>query len=137
MIKNTVIIFLSICFFTIGSCTKSKTTAEENLIVLGNCSTTNEDLPTVCYDSLITDSRCPSDVICVWAGVAIVKLSMSTSSGIQRFSLSTSPSPNNSQFPSSDTTINGYHIKLLEVLPYPMFRQPLPIDRKIKLSITH
>jgi hypothetical protein len=61
------------------------------------------------FDSLITDSRCPIGVICVWEGNARVSLVFNAI----RFNLNTHKSFTN------DTTILNYQINLINVWPYP------------------
>ncbi|MCJ7813621.1 hypothetical protein MUP95_09940 [bacterium] len=61
------------------------------------------------FDSLITDSRCPIGVQCVWEGNAKVSLIFNS---IQ-FNLNTHASF------ARDTTISTYHIDLIYVWPYP------------------
>ncbi len=61
------------------------------------------------FDSLITDSRCPIGVLCIWKGNAEVSLTFNSIS----FHLNT-----NTSF-TSDTTISTFHIDLIDVQPYP------------------
>jgi hypothetical protein len=64
-------------------------------------------------DSVLNDSRCPSDGICVWAGNAEVRFIYSTSKEQVSFVLNTLSSFR------TDTLINGYRIKLIALTPYP------------------
>ena len=66
-------------------------------------------------DSVLTDSRCPSNVQCVWAGNAGVRFLFTRSGHQVDFILNTHGGP---QF-NSDTTVHGYEIKLLKLSPYP------------------
>ncbi len=67
------------------------------------------------------DSRCPSDVTCVWAGNAAVQLQLGTGRGSKTVTLNTSKS---SSF-AGETEYQGYKVKLVELSPYPRS------DRKI------
>ena len=69
----------------------------------------------VCLDSL-NDSRCPANVTCVWAGVAIVKLTVTVNSNIHSFRLSTLAGK---AFPPYDTTVANHRFQLMKVEPYP------------------
>lgn len=63
-------------------------------------------------DSVVTDSRCPLDVDCVWEGNAEVRLSyLSPDHPPVRFILNTSGSMR------TDTTIQSYSISLLALAP--------------------
>jgi len=67
------------------------------------------------------DSRCPSDVTCVWAGNAAVRLQLGTGRGSKTVTLNTSKSPSL----VGETEYHGYKMKLVELSPYPRS------DRKI------
>ena len=67
------------------------------------------------------DSRCPSDVTCVWAGNAAVRLQLGTGKGSKTVTLNTSKSPSF----VGETEYHGYKVKLVELNPYPRS------DRKI------
>ena len=67
------------------------------------------------------DSRCPSDVTCVWAGNAAVRLQLGTGRGSKTVTLNTSKSPSF----VGETEYQGYKVKLVELGPYPRS------DRKI------
>ena len=57
------------------------------------------------------DSRCPSDVVCVWAGNAVVRLSlMSTQAPSIDAALNTTLDPKN-------VTFGGYTIRLVDLKP--------------------
>ena len=67
------------------------------------------------------DSRCPSDVTCVWAGNAAVQLQLGTGRGSKTVTLNTSKSPSF----AGETEYRGYRVKLVDLNPYPRS------DRKI------
>ena len=67
------------------------------------------------------DSRCPSDVTCVWAGNAAVQLQLGTGRGSKTVTLNTSKSPSF----AGETEYRGYKVKLVDLSPYPRS------DRKI------
>jgi len=66
-------------------------------------------------DSVLGDSRCPSNVQCVWEGNAEVRFLFTVDSKGTDFVLNTNV---DKQF-NSDTVISGYRIKLLDLSPYP------------------
>lgn len=134
-------LFNLLAFITLASlysCTKSDTAQQQKGIFSGGCSTiTGAGGPMICFDSLITDSRCPNSpsVQCVWEGYAAVWLSIKTPSGIStQFSLSTL---NRTLWPipPNDTLINGYHIKLVNVYPGPQLNPPTATKYSVELEI--
>jgi len=66
-------------------------------------------------DSVLGDSRCPSNVLCFWEGNAEVRFLFTVDSKGTDFVLNTH---GGKQF-NSDTVFSGYHIKLLDLAPYP------------------
>jgi hypothetical protein len=66
-------------------------------------------------DSVLNDSRCPSNVQCVWEGNAEVRFLFTVDSRGTDFVLNTH---GGNSF-NSDTVIGGYSIKLLNLSPYP------------------
>ena len=85
-------------------------------IKLDECATVqrSSEIFKVCLDSL-NDSRCPLGALCIWTGVATVKLTV-TGHAVHSFLLSTLKRPS---FPPADTTIENHRIQLTKVLPYP------------------
>ncbi|MGE3802822.1 MAG: hypothetical protein AB7H80_17540 [Candidatus Kapaibacterium sp.] len=70
------------------------------------------------------DSRCPTDVECVWEGNAAAEFSMKVSGfPAVRFVLNT-----HSGF-EQEKIINGVRIRLVEVLPAPVSTQPIRPDQ--------
>lgn len=66
-------------------------------------------------DSVLSDSRCPSNVICVWEGNAEVRFIFTEENLQTGFVLNTH---GGSKF-NTDTIISGYQIRLLNLSPYP------------------
>jgi|SRR6185437_8310892 len=61
------------------------------------------------------DSRCPSDVTCVWAGNAAVQLQLATGRNSKTVTLNTSKSPSF----VGEIEYRGYKVKLVDLSPYP------------------
>jgi hypothetical protein len=75
----------------------------------------------------ITDSRCPTGVVCVWQGEATVYLDVNESKTYEVV-LST--------FHQPVDTVNNYIFKLINVLPYPVYQVEVPdSDKKVILQI--
>lgn len=76
------------------------------------------------------DSRCPMDVMCVWAGDATVAVALSRGSGAAERELHLQQS-------GSETTYLGYSIKLIALSPYPRYQQPIPAgDYRATLTVS-
>jgi hypothetical protein len=75
---------------------------------------------TLTFDRVRTDSRCPLDAICVWAGEAIVVLTLSQSAAAPaERELRTTPA-------LSEASYLSYVIKLVALAPYPRSTQQVP-----------
>ena len=76
----------------------------------------------------INDSRCPSDVVCVWAGKADVKIEIEAP---QKGSLTLSTYDNRID------TFGVYVFQLIDVSPYPISTKNIELkDYDVKLKIT-
>lgn len=65
------------------------------------------------FASVRSDSRCPMDVMCVWAGDAIIALSLSQPGG------AAAERELHTQASGSETSYQAYSIKLVALSPYP------------------
>jgi hypothetical protein len=77
----------------------------------GDCLNDYEMNNTICFDSVITDSRCPENVVCVWAGEAIARFKI--------YIDQSSPITLDLYTGTIDTTINEYKLSFIDLLPYP------------------
>ncbi len=72
----------------------------------------------VTFKGISEDSRCPKDVNCIWAGVAVAELEvMGTATRPMTLSLASLDNKGRNYHQSAD--FNGYTITLTEVNPYP------------------
>lgn len=119
MKKWTFILIASL--FVAASCTKEDVFNTYD-IDYEETITHNKNLKITFQD--IADSRCPTDVICVWEGQAEVGLSVvfETNNAPTLFTLIKRIGYDQ----LADTTLNGYHFNLLEVNPYPDSADDLP-----------
>lgn len=126
----TVTLFFSACQKRVAILT------DNHSVKLGNCMEKTMG-PYICFDSLITDSRCPLGGICVWQGTALIKVSFHESGYVHKFTMSLKSFPDLG-YPS-DTAIGGYKISFIDLKPYPDINNPS--QQKIRpeafFSITH
>ncbi len=91
----------------------------------------------ICFDSLLTDSRCPDGAECAWQGTALIEVSFHEGGNTHNFIMSLKGFPPLGH--TSDTTINGYNIIFTDLKPYPALNTPDNGKEKIKafFSISH
>ena len=84
-----------------------------------------EDL-TVKFVGIDSDSRCPSDVACVWAGEVVVRLSVRKDSRTKELSI---------KAPQS-LPVDGFSVTVLDVLPPRASSQRIaPADYRVTLKV--
>jgi len=76
----------------------------------------NEEQLTISINSVLSDLRYPSDVVCVWEGHAKVRFLLNNDGKKTKFILNSHGGDN---YPS-DTVIAGYNIELVTLRPYPV-----------------
>jgi hypothetical protein len=86
----------------------------------GECINVNSNLDSFCFDSIITDSRCPEDVTCIWAGEAIARFRINNHGK--------EPVYINLHTGTKDTIVTDYSLSFLDLFPYPNTK----IQRNIK-----
>lgn len=83
------------------------------------------------FSRVLSDSRCPDQVQCVWAGEVAVRLTYSgEASGELSLTL-----PDSEGSPASGYA-GRYRIVLLEVTPHPVDGVPLPPPNRVRLRVT-
>jgi hypothetical protein len=70
----------------------------------------------ISFTKVISDSRCPENVVCIWQGLAEVEVLISVSGREEKFLLSTYPPFNNIP---SEVVFGDYRFSLENVSPYP------------------
>ncbi len=120
--KKAISFFTILIFATLFICSCKKQTATINgtyNIKLGAWVSLNKNV-SICFDSLITDSRCPANAFCLWGGVAVAKFSYRQNNTVMPFTLATVP------FNTflTDTTINQIKILFQDITPRPVLNNP-------------
>lgn len=128
-----ILFFAFIVVISLQSCVKAAkppldlTTEKDSInIAVKECVTkTYLDNTTIqyCFDSLVHDSRCPANAVCIWQGVAIAKFSFTIYNTTHQFNLATLNVAALSA--KTDTTISGIKIHLQDILPYPATTSPI------------
>jgi len=90
----------------------------------------------VTFKGISEDSRCPKDVNCIWAGVAVAQVEvMGTATRPMTLSLASLDNKGRNYHQSAD--FNGYTITLTEVNPYPESEEGSKgLKGKYKIGIT-
>jgi hypothetical protein len=83
----------------------------------------------VCFDSVLSDSRCPENVVCIWAGEAVARFVFDD--------YRNRPIQVDLRVGTTDTLIRGLKVSFVALLPYPNTEKPHEIeDYKAGLVIT-
>lgn len=82
------------------------------------------------FDSIVSDSRCPVDANCIWAGNADVALSVTYGKELEAINLNTNPEM------EVEKSIFGYTIKLINVNPYPGSRDAETTPKSVEILVT-
>lgn len=84
------------------------------------------------FSKVTEDSRCPSDVTCIWAGRAVVVVSISRD-GNELGELTLAKGAGDEEL--STGSIGGYSIKLMNVSPYPISTQEIKLSQYVIIVI--
>jgi len=112
------ILFSILLFFSCAedpACIDAKIGEEISIQVFETTTYCSENL-SITFNTYPNDSRCPSDVTCIWAGFVEVELLINQKGKESILKLSTEP--NVSGLPVQAKQ-GDYSIKLIDVIPYP------------------
>ncbi len=91
--------------------------------------TANGEL-TITFNSVTSDSRCPSDAMCIQSGEAKVSLTLQASQGSRNVELSTAGD-------NSQLAYGSYVVQLVDLEPYPISSKPIaPEMYEVTLTIS-
>lgn len=85
----------------------------------------NENI-SITFNRLVSDSRCPRGVECIWAGEAIGEIQFTKGNLSVRFNSSTI---------RGYIAVDNYQVKLTDVLPYPDIHNPQPDNYIAKIVV--
>ncbi len=84
----------------------------------------------ICFDSVVSDSRCPDGVECVWAGEALARFK------IEKYN--SRPVFIDLLEGVNDTLVSGYKFSFIKLLPYPKYGiQTKPEEYKARIVINN
>lgn len=100
------------------SCSKQIVSHDPAILYLNDCNeySYNSEVVSLCFDNLVSDSRCPVDVVCFWEGTAVANFTFKKDNVSYPITLSTLKMP--PQY-IKDTIVAGYKIEFLNLSPYP------------------
>lgn len=118
------------------SCTKmaraDRSASGNPLIGLQQCyeQASGSEMIRLCLDSVLEDSRCPRNVVCVWSGVARIKLTLSSKNYSHSFRLASLKAPPHY---INDTILEGYKFQFINLSPYPG-DAPSAVKAEVKIT---
>lgn len=137
--KHSLFIVPAVMILMVNSCSKSDIELRGGTVGItlkrcGNGEIGGNNLK-LCFDSLLSDSRCPANAMCIWQGTATAKFSLTKDHETRTFVLSTIDMPPTYK---KDTVLMGYKIEFVNLTPYPgTVPAPVPADQiKAELKIT-
>jgi len=100
------------------SCSKSIVSHDPAILYLNDCNEyeNESELVSLCFENVVSDSRCPTGVVCVWEGTAVANFTFKKDNTSYPITLSTLKMP--PQY-TKDTIVAGYKIEFLNLHPYP------------------
>jgi hypothetical protein len=113
-----IFLFCSIFFFSCAEdpdCVDAALGEEITIQVFDTATYCNENL-SITFNTYPNESRCPTNVTCIWAGFVEIELSVNLKGKDTVLKLSTEP--NVSGIPVQ-ANVGDYSIKLIDVIPYP------------------
>ncbi len=129
--KLLIYIALTTSTILIHSCSKSVNLKDETGgLKLHECINdiiAHDDIK-LCFEPVISDSRCPANAMCIWQGTALGKFTFTKNSQTHTLELSTLDMPPTY---NKDTVLMGYKIEFINLSPYPgTVPNPIPDNQK-------
>ncbi len=119
----------------LGGCLSVTAVQDDGTFILqvGDRARVNNGDFTVYFVSVPSDSRCPVDVVCVWAGDAVVRLDVTSSGWSRQHDLHT-----NSSVGDISIEHDGHVLELIDLTPAPRSHQPIGQgDYTARLRVSH
>jgi hypothetical protein len=121
--KGFFTIFPVAIVFAFVSCNKEELPISENFIPINTCQSYTVDSKklTLCLDSIIDDSRCPVDAVCIWQGMGVARFKLNAENMDHIITLATLKFAHYNR----DTTIAGFKIELINLSPQSKVNKPV------------
>lgn len=120
-----------------ASCSSTPRTApelaQEFLLPLHETAAVKDTPLRIRFAEVSEDSRCPSNVVCVWQGNGRIRLEVVANGAQESVLLNTVGG--GGQFPQEATAF-GYRFRLLELAPYPQEPRPPETEYVARLVVT-
>jgi hypothetical protein len=119
----------------LASCEKQADREERMLnVTLHHCvdNIFSDNAVSLCFDSIISDSRCPSNAMCVWQGAATARFTFTNHNETHVLQLSTINAGSDFR---KDTVVAGYKIEFLDLSPYPGLPPATPPNNEIRAKV--
>ena len=124
VMKPTSLLFIIVMALTVFSCKKEPAALNENYVAVNQCKTfvRSSGAITCCLDSVIQDSRCPINAVCIWGGIGVARFTIKFKNENHVIELATQKFSN---LYNKDTTLAGFNIELVNLSPHPELDKPL------------
>jgi hypothetical protein len=129
------IVIAIICLGVLSACEKSATDIEgaTRTIQLHECTPLPGSSDSrLCFESVVSDSRCPANANCIWGGTAIARFSIAKHDA--RIHVLTLATPLPVTY-GRDTVVAGYKIEFVNLHPYPSLGAPPVPASEIKAEV--
>jgi hypothetical protein len=126
-----ILILSGVIILLFNKCRKSKLENGKYTLKAEGCTSENVNHNKVCFQKLITESRCPEGAMCVWQGYAQAEFLFTDGQQSITFSLATIDGGGLRK----DTIINNIKISLIDIIPHPAIHNPSPSPSKAIIEI--
>ena len=128
-------ILIALCLIGMTACAESPTTPsplnQEVIMAPGQTVGISDVGLSIRFEGVLSDSRCPANVYCVWAGDAHVRIEVRPFAG-SNYTYDLHTVDNSSPVKHEDVTI-----ELTQLLPYPLTADPIdPSAYRATLKVT-
>jgi len=107
---------------------------QDTIVRIGETSSTDYENVSLTFLGVTEDSRCPSDVLCVWEGQATVRVNV-VIDGEDQGDISLTAREGHDDLDSQE--VGGYLISLVRLDPYPVSTEPIPPeDYKAEVKVS-
>jgi hypothetical protein len=135
--KKIVLAMLMLSICTLFACKKNQDSKSQYpFVYLNDCISKmySHDKIQLCFNEIISDSRCPKGMYCIWEGAVVCKFTFTSNNKSHVLTLASNPL----NLPvSKDTVVDGYRIQFIDLKPEKeMGTIPLPSEIRAEVKIT-